>query len=217
MEAWEGGFGTAYTDRNVVDWHTRLPAFERMLEGLPLERVLEVGCNRGHNLLALAELLPRGELLGIEPNRHALECARLASASTPGIASLYGDVLDIPFKDGYFDLVFTAGVLIHLRLSDLATAMKEICRVSRRYVLAIEYFADEETAVPYRGRADLLWKRDFLKHYHAHCPEFELVRSGFWGPEFGFDRTHWWLLEKHECGAGGPRLAAQTGLKSETS
>jgi pseudaminic acid biosynthesis-associated methylase len=201
LVVWEGDFGTEYTDRNVIDWHVRLPAFRQMLEGLEIQRVLEVGCNRGHNLLALANLLgDAGEIVGIEPNRHALGEARAACSPA---AALYGHAMDIPFKNGVFDLVFTAGVLIHIPLSDLPVAMQEICRVSRRYVLAIEYYAQEETVIPYRGRTDLLWKRDFLQHYRQQCPRLSLIRSGYWGPDVGFDRTHWWVMEKvTDCGAG---------------
>jgi pseudaminic acid biosynthesis-associated methylase len=193
-EVWEGEFGNAYTDRNVIDWHLRLPAFRHMLEGLSIRRLLEVGCNRGHNLLALAEILGiEAEIVGIEPNHYALEHARAAS---PHIAALYGYAQDIPFKNGYFDLVFTAGVLIHIPLADLAGVLAEMCRVSRRYVLSIEYFAEEDTAIPYRGHDDLLWKRNFLLHYQNHCPELALIRSGYWEADSGFDRVHWWLLEK---------------------
>jgi pseudaminic acid biosynthesis-associated methylase len=193
-ETWEGGFGNAYTERNVIDWHVRLPAFRYMLEGLSIRRLLEVGCNRGHNLLALAEILgTETEVVGIEPNRNALEHAQEASTQ---IAALYGYAQDIPFKDGYFDLVFTAGVLIHIPPADLGGVLTEICRVSRQYVLAIEYFSEKETAIPYRGHDDLLWKRNFLLHYQTRCPGLALVRSGYWGPEHGFDRVHWWLLEK---------------------
>jgi hypothetical protein len=68
--------------------------------------------------------------------------------------------------------------------------------VSKRYILAIEYFAQEETAIHYRGHDNLLWKRDFPQHYRSQFPDLALIRSGCWGPEDGFDRTHWWLLEK---------------------
>ena len=44
LEVWQGEFGMAYTDRNVVDWRVRLPAFRQMLDGLSLQRVVEVGC-----------------------------------------------------------------------------------------------------------------------------------------------------------------------------
>jgi protein-L-isoaspartate O-methyltransferase len=70
LRIWEGEFGKDYTDGNVIDWRTRLRAFRQMLDGLPIKRVLEVGCNRGHNLVCLAELLgEESEVVGVEPNR----------------------------------------------------------------------------------------------------------------------------------------------------
>lgn len=194
VKIWEGEFGEAYTDRNVLDYHTRLPAFQSMVSELSIKRVLEVGCNRGHNLVTLTKILGEDcKVVGVEPNRYALELAR---ASSTKIGVLPGYVWDLPFKDGYFDLVFTANVLIHVKLSDLAGALAEIYRVSKRYILAIEYFAKEETPIFYRGHDDLLWKRDFLMHYRRQFPNLTLIRAGYWGPEAGFDRSHWWLLEK---------------------
>jgi len=92
--------------------------------------------------------------------------------------------------------VFTAGVLIHLPLASLSQALRNMHRASRRYLLSIEYSAETETAIPYRGSNELLWKRDFLRHYQAEFPTLALIGSGYWGIENGFDRTHWWLLEK---------------------
>ena len=184
----------AYTDRNVVDWQRRLPAFKKMLAGLELKRVLEVGCNRGHNLRTLLELLGDGaEIFGVEPNTYALALARCASDR---FSPVPGSVFDLPFKDRYFDLVFTAGVLIHIPPDRLADAMREIVRVTRRYVLAAEYYAEQDTVIEYRGRNDLLWKRNFLTHYQTNVPDLKLVHSGYWGEGDGFDRTHWWLMEK---------------------
>ena len=171
-----------------------MPAFKRALDGLELGRVLEVGCNRGHNLRALSEILEdSSEILGVEPNAHALAIARGASDK---VSTVPGTIYDLPFKDGYFHLVFTVGVLIHIPINRLAEALQEISRVSRRYILAAEYYAPSDTAIEYRGRNDLLWKRDFLKHYESTVPGLKVVRSGFWSLEEGFDRTHWWLLEK---------------------
>lgn len=165
-----------------------------MLEGLALSRVLEVGCNRGHNLVTVSEILgSAAEVVGVEPNRRALA---LAQQTGRQVTAVHGHIFDLPFADGAFDLVFTAGVLIHVSLEDLAAALREIHRVSHRYILAVEYFAAEETALEYRGRRDLLWKRDFLGHYERQFPTLRLLRHGYWGPEDGFDHTHWWLLEK---------------------
>lgn len=194
LEVWQGEFGRAYTDRNAVDWHVRSPAFRTMLCGLQLYRVLEVGCNRGHNLQTLLELLPNGtEIVGVEPNIYALTLARSTSAE---FSVVPGNILDLPFKDHYFDLAFTANVLIHVPPEHRACAMLEIARVSRRYVLAIEYYDEKDTVIEYRGHTDLLWKGDFLKHYQDNVPNLKVVASGYWDQKDGFDRSHWWLMEK---------------------
>jgi pseudaminic acid biosynthesis-associated methylase len=194
LDTWAGEFGDAYTDRNIIDWQRREPAFREMLQGLELPRVLEVGCNRGHNLVAVSKILGnRSEVVGLEPNPKARAIARALGADV-GVMS--GTTNEIPFTDASFDLVFTCTVLIHVPLKDLPLAMREIARVSRSYILCIEYFATEETPITYRGRDDLLWKRDFLAQYHQAVPGLTLLKSGYWGPEDGFDRSHWWLLEK---------------------
>jgi pseudaminic acid biosynthesis-associated methylase len=198
LDAWQGQFGKEYTERNAIDWRVRLPAFRTMIEGLGVRRVLEVGCNRGHNLVALRQVLgDRAELAGVEPNPHALELAQAT-----GVADFRaGTIYELPFADGSFDLVFTAGVLIHIPPESLPAALAEMHRCSRRYLLAVEYAAEEETVVPYRGHGDLLWKRDFLREYQAHFPWLGLVRQGYWGKDDGFDRTTWWLLEKPAAAA----------------
>ena len=194
LQTWEGEFGDAYTERNAIDWRARLEAFRQMLKGLELQHILEVGCNRGHNLVALAHLFDKGcELTGIDPNEGALDVAR---RSNERLNVLTGSAYDIPFGDGAFDMAFTAGVLIHLPIESLPAALSEIYRVSSRYILALEYWSEEETPIRYRGLDELLWKRDYLDHYVTQFPDLTLVRSGYWGSEDGFDRTHWWLLQK---------------------
>ncbi len=190
---WQGEFGNAYTERNLVQPAGRVEAFREMLRGLELRRVLEVGCNRAHNLVALRDVFSDAtELVGIEPNPQALSIARCT-----GFPVLRGDARDLMFRSESFDLVFTAGVLIHIPLQSIPAAMREIARVSARYILAIEYFAETETVIPYRGHEQLLWKRDFLAHYQANVPGLTLLRSGYWTKDQGFDRAHWWLLAKN--------------------
>lgn len=195
LEIWQGEFGKEYTDRNAVDWRLKFGAFHNMLSGLEIGSILEVGCNRGHNLIALSELFStKTRLFGIEPNRHALDLARRCGSHVNVLAA---EAQYVPFRETLFDLVFTAGVLIHIPLNDLPQVLREIHRASRKYILAIEYFAEEETTIHYRGHEDLLWKRDFRKHYQSMFFDLELKRKGFWGMEDGFDRANWWLFEKH--------------------
>jgi len=191
LNAWAGDFGRAYTDRNVIDWRQRYQAYREILNGLLIRSALEVGCNRGHNLVALRELLEgEAEVVGVEPNTYARQLAIVNA----GVRAVEGDAFHLPFANQSFELVFTSGVLIHVAPADLVRAMNEIYRVSRRYILCVEYFAEQETVISYRGRDDLLWKRDFRRHYQEHFPSLRLMRSGHW--TWSEEDADWWLFEK---------------------
>jgi pseudaminic acid biosynthesis-associated methylase len=191
LKRWDSSFGVEYTNRNVVVPESRLNAFKSMLGGLRITRILEVGCNVGHNLVAISKI-GKYQLVGLEPSEYAV----LQGRSNNNLSILQGNIFDIPFKDGYFDLVFTSGVLIHISLDDLPKAIDEMYRVSSKYLLVIEYYAEKETVIPYHGHNDMLWKRDFKKQFEERYPKLKLVRSGYWDKTDGFDRTHWWLFEK---------------------
>ncbi len=191
LEVWRGRFGKAYTDRNVISPEEKKPLFHQMFKGLKLKTVLEVGCNRGHNLTAMADLF-KIEPVGIEPNPYARQLAR---KSDHRLSVLEGTIFDLPFKDGVFDLAFTSGVLIHIHEKDLPKAIDELHRVSKRYLFCSEYFDSKETHIHYRDHDDLLWKRDFKRHFLKNHPRLKLIRSGHYGEEINH-RMDWWLFEK---------------------
>ena len=181
---WRGDFGRAYTDRNVPDWHDRLDGLRSMLPAV--ESVLEVGCNRGHNMVAIQHLLPAATVVGVEPMEYARHLAQDA-----GLDVVNGSVYALPFADEKFDLVFTSGVLIHVPPDRLHEAMRELARVTSQYVLAIEYASVKDEMIEYQGRTEMLWKRDYAQHYLLAVPELELVTAG----KAGYDNADWALLE----------------------
>ncbi|MDO8583640.1 MAG: methyltransferase domain-containing protein, partial [bacterium] len=83
----------------------------------------------------------------------------------------------LPFRDNYFDVVYTSGVLIHIAPEDLPKVMAEMYRVSRRFIWGFEYFASTPTSIPYHGRTDLLWKRNFADAYLQQFPDLRLVKE----------------------------------------
>lgn len=188
---WAGEFGDAYTDRNAAAGAARGPFWRRVLDGLDVRSVLEVGCNVGANLRWLQELLDPACVFGVDVNREALACVRRTYVHVNAVTA---SARQLPFRDRSFDLVFTTGVLIHVPPPVLPLAMAEIVRCSRRYVLCGEYFAEEPTEVPYRGQQGALFKRDFGGLYRELFPELELVREGQVGLDEGFDDVTWWLF-----------------------
>jgi pseudaminic acid biosynthesis-associated methylase len=113
-------------------------------------------------------------LYGIELQSYAVE---LSKARTKRINIIEGSAFDIPYKDGYFDLVFTSGVLIHINPSDIVWALREILRCTREYIWGFEYYADEHTEITYRGHKELLWKADYAKLYLQQFEDLKIAKE----------------------------------------
>lgn len=181
LSDWKGEFGDEYTERNSPDPRVRFRVFKKILPE-SVDSILEVGCNKGINLYALRALLPFSPIAGVEVNKKVL---------SEGVPPFLVTDSSSYLLNKSTDLVFTCGVLIHVPTEDLEETMREIIRVSKRYVLAIEYYAPEETEVVYRGKVDMLWKRDYGKAYKYLG--LKLLKTGE-VPEI--DNSTYWLFQK---------------------
>jgi pseudaminic acid biosynthesis-associated methylase len=190
---WGGEFGDAYTLRNAAVHNGRGAFWSKFLTAHPCQRILEVGCNLGGNLKWIASQVPPREVYGIDVNESALAKVR---ETLPAVNPLWARARELPFRDGFFDLVFTCGVLIHQPPESLAEVMSEIVRCSRRFVLAVEYFSETPVEVPYRGQPGALYKADFGGLYLTKHPTLRLLEKGSLGPDDGWDEVTTWLLEK---------------------
>lgn len=183
---WSGEFGQAYTERNpqnaaeLNDLYKKSFTLSRdemnrkFLGGIPKDaKILEVGCNVGAQLLVLQEMGFQ-HLYGIELQWYAVEKAK---ASTKNINIIQGSGFDLPFKDNYFDLVYTSGVLIHIQPQDHPKIMGEITRCSSQWIWGFEYYAESIHEIPYRGHQGFMWKADYAEIYRQNCPALDLVKK----------------------------------------
>lgn len=110
-------------------FHSRLHLISTTLASCGGGDLLDVGCGPG--------MMVR-ELLGSRPGEFRItaldsspamveECARRVGPAT-NVTAMVGDVMDMPFPDGSFDVVLAMGVLEY---TDLPVALKEIRRVLR--------------------------------------------------------------------------------------
>jgi len=166
-EVWDSEIGIAYTDRSspsLKEWEqmyidrfgvTRTQMNTEFIGGLPQDlSILEVGCNVG-NQLSVLQGMGFTDLWGIELQWDAVEKAK---SRLKNVNIIQGSAFDIPFKDGYFDMVFTSGVLIHFTEEDLFDVMSEINRCAERYIWGYEYFGEKFTEIPWRGKREMMWK-----------------------------------------------------------
>jgi pseudaminic acid biosynthesis-associated methylase len=187
-EFWAGAFGDEYLSRCRVDYREREEFWRSAIEYTRPSNVLEVGCNAGWNLMAIQAVDSSVETFGVDIN-----AAAVREAGANGVSAQLGSAKSITqiFGRGSMDLVFSAGVLIHVAPEDLEEAMRAIVQVSRKYVLAVEYESEQEEEVLYRGHGGKLWKRNYGKLYG----NLGLDLLAF-GPAQGFDRCEYWLMSK---------------------
>lgn len=185
---WSGTFGNEYLRRNRVDWGKRVPFWRRIVKMTHIQSALEVGANAGWNLHALAAC-DVSTLVGLDINHEAVR-----EATEAGLHVVHGTPELCDSISSKFDLVFTSGVLIHIGPEHLEQTMCSIIAASYRYVLAIEYAADHETEVNYRGMKEALWKRPYGELYGSLG--LHSVAHGMVGEDDGFDSCEFWLMEK---------------------
>jgi len=183
---WESDFGKEYTERNshsMDSWNeyyitrygkTKLSLNEDFLGHLNKDaKILEVGSNTGMQLRGFQH---NGfqHLFGVEIQAYAVKRSR---DFVPDANVVQGSALDIPFKDGFFDVVGTHYVLIHISPKDLGTVMDEMYRCSGRYILGLEYHADKMTEISYRGNTNVLWKSNYAEIFMERFPDLKMVKS----------------------------------------
>lgn len=97
----------------------------------PDMKILDVGCGPGTITIDLAECVPRGIVIGIEPAEGVLDLAKamLRRSRVRNARFLVGDAYDLNFGGDYFDVVHAHQVLQHL--SDPVRALQEMARVCR--------------------------------------------------------------------------------------
>ena len=145
------------------------------------------------NLVALKRLQPSLILSGYEINPEAAKQAAEFNVADIKQGSILEEINDLKV-----DLIFTAGVLIHINPDHLDKVYANLVNGSNRYLLVAEYYNPTPTKITYRGDEDRLFKRDFAGDLIDNY-ECKLIDYGFiynrdnWAPQ---DDITWFLLEK---------------------
>ncbi len=101
---------------------------EQLVAWCGFGKVLDVGCGEG---LLVSELIKRGvDAFGIDVSQVAVD---RALGKLPGRFQC-GSALDLPYDIGAFDTVVSTHCLEHLAPDDVPAALREICRISKRWV-----------------------------------------------------------------------------------
>ena len=155
-EYWQGSDGDAYTQRQLLSMTSRSYMFRNILDICDgFHSIIEFGANDGSNLRAIHDISPFMGMGGVEVNLEAFE-----KLKTIAHQSFHGSMLD-DLNVGVWDMSMTRGVLIHISPDSLNKAYEALYNASRKYICITEYYSPTPRMIPYRGRDNLLWARDF--------------------------------------------------------
>jgi len=122
------GYGEEFLQ--MLDRRSAQTNAARLLPHLtPGQRLLDFGCGPGTISVGLAKAVEPGEFHGIDMEESQIAIARSAAEAGGHANATFhvGDVTDLPFDDGYFDVAFCHTVLTHV--PDTAAALSEAKRV----------------------------------------------------------------------------------------
>ena len=195
---WSKKFGDDYTKRNANS-NNRINIIGRDLlkNNLKINSALEFGSNVGYNLDVLKIIFPNIKTYGVEINKKAYSICKKKHIC------YNKSILDYKIEKK-FDIVFTAGFLIHQNPEYLKKIYSKIYKYSKQYIYILEYFNPEPIMVTYRNYKDKLFKRDFAKEIWEMYPKLKLLDYGFHWKQDNFlkgnssisSNTNWFLFKK---------------------
>jgi ubiquinone/menaquinone biosynthesis C-methylase UbiE len=129
-------FGGLWGPYNEQLFEESVQLFFKRLELVPFPEswfenkvCLDAGCGGGRNSLAMARLGAK-EVVGIDLGEEGLADARRRAREMSNVRFQHASIMDIPFADGTFDMVWCAGVL--MITADENRALDELARVVKK-------------------------------------------------------------------------------------
>ena len=138
----------------------------KALGGIDFDSLLELGCNCGNRLAAIAAEKPGLRLEGIDISPLAVKCGRkwLSEEGIRNVTLVRGRIEDLSgYADESFDVVFSWAVLMYVRPSQILAAVRGALRVAAKAIVLIEMQNEsnngDRRGVYYRPGN---WKRDYV-------------------------------------------------------
>jgi SAM-dependent methyltransferase len=119
----------------------------------PGERLVDLGCGRGGDLLRAAALVgPAGRVTGVDSTPRMVEAARERTAGLANATVVHGDLASVPLPAGCADVVVSNCAINHAR--DKAAVYREVARLLAAGGRVVVSDVVSEAVLPESVRAD---------------------------------------------------------------
>ena len=186
----------------MVHYNPILAELKRMTsQGEGVQSVLDVGCSHGGGVKALWNMGLHAS--GVDVSTTAVRMARQRQGDNPqscvGPCWQQASVTTLPFADSSFDAIISTDVLEHLDPPDVDTAVAELARVARTWMLLkisnrVESNRMQAIRAPFTNdtfanEARRRFRRDLPPQLHASIHGADWWIAKFKAAGFGHHRT----------------------------
>jgi len=135
-------FWHKYADENESRNNEEFTKFlTDLARSLHCTSILEIGCGTGIDLKKFDDSF---NIHGVDLNEHAI---KLAMKNIPSGKFYKENIIKLPFEDDSIDFVFTHKLLNYLDDETLDKGIKEMFRVSKKYIINCELFGESELEI----------------------------------------------------------------------
>ena len=169
----------------------------RLIQELNLagsEEILDLGCGDGRLTARLAELVPRGRVVGIDASAGMIAAARQHQAKASHLAFLLRDITELDF-DSEFDIVFSNATLHWVKnhqplLGNLYRTLKPggVLRVNfaadgncRTFFKVVREAMEQPSFAPYFSRFPWPWYMPTVDEYSTLVDQIPFAEAHVWG------------------------------------
>jgi len=162
------------------------------------KKVLEIGMNYGRELKELEGL---ALLHGVDFNQKMVDAAKVYVKGKFEKA----DARRLPYRSPQFDFVYTDGVLSHIDPECVYEAISEAIRVSKNYILIVEYLGTRQGRNTISNCKKFTWVHDYDKLLSTQNVIIQYKQTVFFGSDMYYiallQKLKFFRIEKSEEGA----------------
>ena len=172
-----------FRDQASLGSPTISPGDLRSVAG-PVTSVLDVGCGTGDNLRSVVSLLHARQGTGVEPGAETVEALNGRYRNDPQLRFEVASAHRLPFEADSFDVVLCWSVLHWLGRNEYLQALGELIRVTRSWLIIMDFVGAEDYRVPYHHREGLFtYKSDFRVPLLASGVMELVSEARWWAPD----------------------------------
>jgi SAM-dependent methyltransferase len=166
-------------------WLLQSPALSHLQGGA----ILDVGCGPATFLTSMVEAFGCASGYGVEPSAQAVELLTKTYAADSRLSFTPGFAHSLPFETGSMDLVVCWSVLHWVGRDEYLQALGELLRVTRKYLVVMDFVAAEDYRVSYHHDARFYtYKMDFDRVLSSSGVLDKVEEHRWWEPEAAGDR-----------------------------